>query len=51
MKKRIMATINHCWRGGQRSKSFAIILSEVGLRTYQLDGGYIKNIETMLSII
>ena len=30
----------YCWRGGQRSKSFSIILSEVGWRTYQLDGGY-----------
>ena len=32
----------YCWRGGQRSKSFAIILSEVGWRTCQLDGGYKK---------
>lgn len=32
----------YCWRGGQRSKSFAIVLSEVGWRTYQLDGGYKK---------
>ena len=30
----------YCWRGGQRSKSFSIILSEVVWRTYQLDGGY-----------
>ena len=30
----------YCWRGGQRSKAFSIILSEVGWRTYQLDGGY-----------
>ena len=26
----------YCWRGGQRSKAFAIILSEVGWRTHQL---------------
>ena len=30
----------YCWRGGQRSKAFSIILSEVGWRTYQLQGGY-----------
>ena len=30
----------YCWRGGQRSKAFAIILSEVGWRTHQLVGGY-----------
>ncbi len=30
----------YCWRGGQRSKAFSMILSEVGWRTYQLDGGY-----------
>ena len=30
----------YCWRGGQRSKAFAIILSEVGWRTQQLEGGY-----------
>ena len=30
----------YCWRGGQRSKAFAIILSEVGWRTSQLAGGY-----------
>ena len=30
----------YCWRGGQRSKAFSIILSEVGWRTYQLNGGY-----------
>ena len=30
----------YCWRGGQRSKAFSIVLSEVGWRTYQLKGGY-----------
>jgi tRNA 2-selenouridine synthase len=32
----------YCWRGGQRSKAFSIILSEVGWRTCQLEGGYKK---------
>ena len=32
----------YCWRGGQRSKAFSIILSEVGWRTFQLEGGYKK---------
>jgi tRNA 2-selenouridine synthase len=30
----------YCWRGGQRSGSFATILEQVGWRTYVLDGGY-----------
>ena len=30
----------YCWRGGQRSKSFSMVLSEVGWRTSQLKGGY-----------
>ena len=30
----------YCWRGGQRSKAFSIVLSEVGWRTNQLKGGY-----------
>ena len=30
----------YCWRGGQRSKSFATILSEIGWRVYILKGGY-----------
>ena len=32
----------YCWRGGQRSKAFSIILSEFGWRTCQLEGGYKK---------
>jgi tRNA 2-selenouridine synthase len=32
----------YCWRGGQRSKAFSLILSEVGWRTFQLEGGYKK---------
>ncbi len=30
----------YCWRGGQRSNSMAIILSQVGWRTSVLSGGY-----------
>ena len=30
----------YCWRGGQRSGSFASILSQIGWRAKVLDGGY-----------
>jgi len=30
----------YCWRGGQRSASMAIILSQIGWDTHQLEGGY-----------
>lgn len=30
----------YCWRGGQRSRAFATILSEIGWRVSVLDGGY-----------
>jgi tRNA 2-selenouridine synthase len=30
----------YCWRGGQRSGSFAIVLAQIGFRTHQLQGGY-----------
>ena len=30
----------YCWRGGQRSRAFAMVLSEIGWRTYLLKGGY-----------
>lgn len=30
----------HCWRGGQRSGSFASILREIGWRVEVLEGGY-----------
>ena len=30
----------YCWRGGQRSNSFAIILRQIGWRVDVLDGGY-----------
>ena len=30
----------HCWRGGQRSRAFAQICSEIGWKSYTLKGGY-----------
>jgi len=30
----------YCWRGGQRSASMAIIFSQIGWNTHQLEGGY-----------
>jgi len=30
----------YCWRGGQRSNSFATILSQIGWRVQVLEGGY-----------
>lgn len=30
----------YCWRGGQRSRSLAHVLGEIGFRAAQLDGGY-----------
>lgn len=30
----------YCWRGGQRSGSLALVLSQIGPRTTQLAGGY-----------
>ena len=30
----------HCWRGGQRSGSFAAVLAQVGWRVAVLEGGY-----------
>jgi tRNA 2-selenouridine synthase len=30
----------YCWRGGQRSGSFALVLGQVGFRTTVLAGGY-----------
>lgn len=44
----------YCWRGGQRSSSMAIVLSEIGFQTFVLQGGYKayrrglqKNLETL----
>lgn len=30
----------YCWRGGQRSGSFAIVMAQIGFRVRQLQGGY-----------
>ena len=30
----------YCWRGGKRSGALAHVLSEIGWRAVQLDGGY-----------
>ncbi|MFN3940651.1 MAG: tRNA 2-selenouridine(34) synthase MnmH, partial [Chitinophagales bacterium] len=30
----------HCWRGGMRSKSMAILFDFAGIRTYVIKGGY-----------
>lgn len=30
----------YCWRGGQRSGSFVLILNQIGWRAEQVDGGY-----------
>ena len=30
----------YCWRGGQRSRAFALVLSEIGWTTHLLEGGY-----------
>ena len=30
----------YCWRGGQRSRSLAIVLNEIGWRVSVLNGGY-----------
>lgn len=38
----------HCWRGGQRSQSFARICSEIGWRSYVLSGGYKKYRHTVI---
>ena len=32
----------YCWRGGQRSGSFSIILQQIGWRADTLDGGYMQ---------
>jgi tRNA 2-selenouridine synthase len=34
------APLVYCWRGGQRSRSLAHVLGEIGFRAAQLDGGY-----------
>jgi tRNA 2-selenouridine synthase len=39
-KPRDWAPLVYCWRGGQRSRSLTLVLSEIGFRAKQLDGGY-----------
>jgi len=39
-KPREFAPLVYCWRGGQRSRSLAHVLAEIGFRPVQLDGGY-----------
>lgn len=39
-KPREWRPLVYCWRGGQRSGSLALILSQIGFRTGQLQGGY-----------
>jgi tRNA 2-selenouridine synthase len=39
-KERDWRPLIYCWRGGQRSSSFATILSEIGWRPSLVDGGY-----------
>ncbi len=39
-KPRDWAPLVYCWRGGKRSGALTHILSEVGWRAVQLDGGY-----------
>ncbi|MBO39777.1 MAG: tRNA 2-selenouridine(34) synthase MnmH [Rhodospirillaceae bacterium] len=39
-KRRDFTPLIYCWRGGQRSKSFALICSEIGWRVFILSGGY-----------
>ena len=39
-KPREWRPLVYCWRGGQRSGSLALVLSQIGFRTGQLQGGY-----------
>ena len=39
-KPRDWAPLVYCWRGGQRSRSLAHMLNEIGWRAAQLEGGY-----------
>ena len=39
----------HCWRGGQRSRAFAQICSEIGWKSYTLKGGYKSYRRSVLS--
>jgi len=39
-RPRDFAPLVYCWRGGQRSRSLAHVMNEIGWRATQLDGGY-----------
>ena len=39
-KPREWMPLVYCWRGGQRSRALTHVLSEIGWRAQQLDGGY-----------
>ena len=39
-KPRGWSPVVYCWRGGQRSRSLAHLLNEIGWRAVQLEGGY-----------
>ncbi len=39
-KDRTYQPLIHCWRGGQRSNSMALVLAQVGWRVTILEGGY-----------
>jgi tRNA 2-selenouridine synthase len=39
-RPREWAPLVYCWRGGQRSRSLAHVLNEIGWRAAQLEGGY-----------
>ena len=39
-KPRDWSPLVYCWRGGQRSRSLAHVLNEIGWRAVQLEGGY-----------
>lgn len=41
----------YCWRGGQRSNSFASILSQVGWRTEVVEGGYRSYRQAVKSVL
>ena len=39
-RPRGFAPLVYCWRGGQRSRSLAHVMNEIGWRAVQLEGGY-----------
>ena len=39
-KPRAWSPLVYCWRGGQRSRALVQVLTEIGFRAVQLDGGY-----------